>query len=96
MFSSGAYAAVVAVERGDRPRRRARLVAVDDAGRIVNPLLAEGQVIGGTVQGLGACVSEEVVHDEDGPSPSSLLDYALRPPPRCRRSRPRSSRPRRR
>ena len=48
-----------------------RLVAVDDAGRIVNPLLAEGQVIGGAVQGLGACLTEEVVHDEDG-QPRSL------------------------
>ena len=36
-----------------------RLIAVDDAGRIVNPLLAEGQVIGGAVQGLGAVLSEE-------------------------------------
>ena len=43
-----------------------RLVAVDDAGRIVNPLLAEGQVVGGAVQGLGAALTEEQVHDGDG------------------------------
>ena len=36
-----------------------RFVAVDDAGRILNPLLAEGQVVGGAVQGLGACLTEE-------------------------------------
>ena len=43
-----------------RPARCAcvKLVAVDDAGRIVNPLLAEGQVVGGAVQGLGAVLSE--------------------------------------
>jgi len=44
----------------------------------INPLLAEGQVLGGAVQGLGASLSEQVVHDDDGlPVASSLLDYAL-------------------
>ena len=50
--------------RGDRPRPPApdvtRLVAVDDAGTLINPLLAHGQVIGGAVQGLGECLTEEV------------------------------------
>ncbi len=55
-----------------------RLVAVDDAGRILNPLLAEGQVIGGAVQGVGAALTEEVVHDAQGrPVSVSLLDYSL-------------------
>ena len=54
-----------------------RLVAVDDAGRIVNPLLAEGQVIGGAVQGLGAVLTEEQSYTTDGRPLSSLLDYAL-------------------
>jgi carbon-monoxide dehydrogenase large subunit len=78
VFSSGAYAATVEVERATGVLRVLRLAAVDDAGRIVNPLLAEGQVIGGTVQGLGAVLTEEVVHDEGGqPVSSSLLDYGL-------------------
>jgi aerobic carbon-monoxide dehydrogenase large subunit len=77
-FTSGACAAVVAVERATGRVTVRRLVAVDDAGRIVNPLLAEGQVIGGAVQGLGAVLSEEVVHDEAGqPVTVSLLDYTL-------------------
>ena len=50
--------------------RVVKLVAVDDAGRIVNPLLAEGQVVGGAVQGLGAILTEEA-------GPTSLLDYGL-------------------
>ena len=75
VFSSGAYAAVVEVERATGRVRVRRLAAVDDAGRIMNPLLAEGQVVGGAVQGLGACLSEEVVHDEDGQP--AALDYAL-------------------
>ena len=55
-----------------------RIAAVDDAGRIVNPLLAEGQVIGGAVHGLGAAMTEEMIHNEDGqPVVASLLDYGL-------------------
>jgi carbon-monoxide dehydrogenase large subunit len=59
VFASGAYAAVVEVDRATGAVRVRRLVAVDDAGRIMNPLLAEGQVVGGSVQGLGACLTEE-------------------------------------
>jgi aerobic carbon-monoxide dehydrogenase large subunit len=78
VFASGAYVAVVEVTRATGQVRVRRLVAVDDAGRIVNPLLAEGQVVGGSMQGLGAVLSEEVLHDEDGrPLATSLLDYAL-------------------
>ncbi len=78
VFASGAYAAVVEVERATGVVRVRKLVAVDDAGRVVNPLLAEGQVVGASVQGLGASLTEEVVHDEHGqPASSSLLDYGL-------------------
>lgn len=73
VFSSGAYAAVVEVVRATGEVRVRRLVAVDDAGRIVNPLLAAGQVVGGAVQGLGAALLEAV---GDAP-PTSLLDYPL-------------------
>jgi carbon-monoxide dehydrogenase large subunit len=68
---------VVEVSRSTGEVRVRRLIAVDDAGRIVNPLLAEGQVVGGSVQGLGAALSEEQVHDADGRPLTSLLDYAL-------------------
>jgi carbon-monoxide dehydrogenase large subunit len=78
VFASGAYVAVVEVERATGHVRLLRLVAVDDAGTIVNPLLAEGQVVGGSVQGLGAVLTEQVVHDEHGqPVSRSLLDYTL-------------------
>jgi aerobic carbon-monoxide dehydrogenase large subunit len=77
-FTSGACAAVVEVARATGRVRVRRLVAVDDAGTIVNPLLAEGQVVGGAVQGLGAVLTEEVVHDDAGqPVAASLLDYNL-------------------
>jgi carbon-monoxide dehydrogenase large subunit len=55
-----------------------RIVAVDDAGTIINPLLAEGQVVGSIVQGLAASIFEEVSHDLDGqPLTESFLSYAV-------------------
>jgi aerobic carbon-monoxide dehydrogenase large subunit len=78
VFSSGAYGAVVEIERVTGRLRVLRLVAVDDAGTIVNPLLAEGQVIGGTAQGLGECLVEEAAYDEDGnPTFASFVGYSL-------------------
>ena len=77
-FSSGAYGAVVEIERATGSLRVQRLVAVDDAGNIVNPLLAEGQVIGGIAQGLGQCLVEEAVYDEEGnPTFASFVGYSL-------------------
>lgn len=78
VFSSGAYAAVVEIERATGKPKVQRLVAVDDAGTIINPLLAEGQVIGGAVQGLGASLVEEMVHDEQAqPLTASFAAYSL-------------------
>jgi aerobic carbon-monoxide dehydrogenase large subunit len=78
VFSSGAYGAVVEIERATGRLRVLRLAAVDDAGTIVNPLLAEGQVIGGTAQGLGECLVEEAAYDEEGnPTFASFVGYSL-------------------
>jgi aerobic carbon-monoxide dehydrogenase large subunit len=78
LFSSGAYAAVVEIERATGRLRVLRVAAVDDAGTIINPLLAEGQVLGGTAQGLGECLFEEALYDEEGQFTSaSFLDYSL-------------------
>ena len=78
VFSSGAYGAVVEIERATGRLRVLRMAAVDDAGTIVNPLLAEGQVIGGTAQGLGECLVEEAVYDEEGnPTFASFVGYSL-------------------
>jgi len=78
VFPFGAYAAVVEVERETGQVIIQRFVAVDDAGRIINPLLAEGQVIGATAQGLGQALVEEVVYDENGQMVTgSLTEYGL-------------------
>jgi carbon-monoxide dehydrogenase large subunit len=78
VFGSGAYAAVVEIDRATGRLTVRRVVAVDDAGTIINPLLAEGQVLGGIMQGLGACLLEEAAYDEDGQlRTASFADYAL-------------------
>jgi carbon-monoxide dehydrogenase large subunit len=69
---------VVEIERSTGRLRVLRIAAVDDAGTIVNPLLAEGQVLGGTAQGLGECLFEEALYDGEGQFTSaSFLDYSL-------------------
>jgi aerobic carbon-monoxide dehydrogenase large subunit len=78
VFSSGAYAAIVEIERSTGRLHVLRVAAVDDAGTVINPLLAHGQVVGGAVQGLGECLVEEVLYDEIGqPRAASLMDYGL-------------------
>jgi aerobic carbon-monoxide dehydrogenase large subunit len=78
VFASGAYLAAVEIDRVTGRLRVLSLAAVDDSGRIVNPLLAEGQVLGATVQGLGQCLVEEAVHDEEGQlRTTSFADYSL-------------------
>jgi carbon-monoxide dehydrogenase large subunit len=53
-----------------------RVVAVDDAGTILNPLLADGQRHGGLAQGVAQALLEEVLYDSDGnPQTSTLADY---------------------
>jgi carbon-monoxide dehydrogenase large subunit len=78
VFSSGAHAAVVEIERATGRLRVLKLAAVDDAGTVINPLLTHGQVIGGAVQGLGECLVEEAIYDDAGQMLSaSFLDYSL-------------------
>jgi carbon-monoxide dehydrogenase large subunit len=78
VFSSGAYAAAVEIDPETGRTQVRQLVAVDDAGTVINPLLAHGQVLGGAVQGLGECLIEEAIYDEAGQlRTGSFVDYAL-------------------
>ncbi|RED18113.1 xanthine dehydrogenase family protein molybdopterin-binding subunit [Pontivivens insulae] len=55
-----------------------RYTVVDDFGRVINPMLVEGQVHGGVTQGIGQVLCEAMIWDEDGqPLSGSLMDYAL-------------------
>jgi carbon-monoxide dehydrogenase large subunit len=77
-FPFGAHVAVVEVDADTGRVELQRLVAVDDAGRILNPLLAEGQVHGGLAQGAAQALLEEVRYDSDGnPLTANLADYAM-------------------
>jgi aerobic carbon-monoxide dehydrogenase large subunit len=78
VFSSGAYVATVAIDPETGILRVLHLAAVDDGGRVINPLLAHGQVVGGIAQGLGECLVEGVIHDESGQlRTASFADYSL-------------------
>ncbi|MFM9036203.1 MAG: xanthine dehydrogenase family protein molybdopterin-binding subunit, partial [Actinomycetota bacterium] len=77
-FPSGAHIAVVEVDTETGGVRLRDLFAVDDSGRIMNLLLAEGQVHGGLVQGIGQALFEEFVYDEDGnPLTGNFADYGF-------------------
>jgi aerobic carbon-monoxide dehydrogenase large subunit len=77
-YPFGAHLVVVEVDRDTGKVRVERIVAVDDAGRILNPLLADGQVHGGLAQGVAQALLEEVRYDPDGnPITSNLADYAF-------------------
>ncbi|TYO88808.1 xanthine dehydrogenase family protein molybdopterin-binding subunit [Oceanicella actignis] len=77
-FPNGCHVCEVEVDPDTGAARVVRYVVVDDLGVLMNPLLAEGQVHGGVVQGLGQALSERVVHDENGQLlTASFMDYAL-------------------
>ena len=78
VWSAGAVVAVVRVERDTGELVTERLVWVDDAGTIVNPLLADAQLEGSLAQAWGQIMCEAIVYDRDGHLlTGSLMDYAL-------------------
>ena len=77
-YAFAAHVAVVQVSRESGHLTVLNYAAVHDAGRIINPMLAEGQVQGGIAQGIGQALMEGMVYSEEGqPLTGSLLDYAL-------------------
>lgn len=77
-WASGCCIAAVAIDRDTGVLTVERIVWADDAGVVVNPLLAEGQMIGGLAQGLGQALSERLVIDASGQLlTGSLMDYAV-------------------
>jgi carbon-monoxide dehydrogenase large subunit len=75
------YATQVAVVEVDLDTGAVQLLdygAVEDCGTVVNPLIVDGQILGGIAQGIGNALLEEIVHDADGqPKSTSFLDYLL-------------------
>ncbi|MEW6474202.1 MAG: xanthine dehydrogenase family protein molybdopterin-binding subunit [Actinomycetota bacterium] len=77
-FPFGAHVAVVEVDTETGLVRPVRHVAVDDCGRVLNPLLVTGQQHGGIAQGIGQALWEAVVYDDDGnPLTATLADYGM-------------------
>jgi carbon-monoxide dehydrogenase large subunit len=77
-FPFGAHLAVVEVDTETGGVELKRMIAVDDAGRIINPLVAEGQVHGGVAAGIAQALYEELTYDEDGnPQNSNLVTYGF-------------------
>jgi carbon-monoxide dehydrogenase large subunit len=77
-FPFGAHVSVVEVDTETGRVTPRRHVAVDDCGRVLNPLLVEGQQHGGLAQGIAQALFEEIVFDPDGqPLTATLADYRM-------------------
>ena len=77
-FSYAAHAALVAVDAETGLVEILDYVVVEDGGTLINPMIVDGQVHGGTAQGIGTCLYEAIPFDAQGqPLASTMLDYLL-------------------
>ena len=77
-FPFGTHIVAVEIDRETGDVKFLRYVAVDDCGKVINPMLVDGQIQGGIVQAIGQAMYEEVVYDEQGQLVTgTLMDYAL-------------------
>ena len=77
-FPFGAHICVTDVDRDTGAVTIKRYLAVDDCGKIINPMLVDGQVHGGVAQGLGQALYEQAVYDDSGQLlTGELTDYAI-------------------
>lgn len=77
-FPFGAHLAIVVIDKETGEVNIERYVAVDDCGRIINPMIVAGQLHGGIAQGIAQALYEEAVYDDNGQlSTGSLMDYAV-------------------
>ena len=77
-FPNGAHVAEIEIDPETGVVEVVKYTVTDDFGNLINPMLAEGQVHGGVVQGIGQAVTERVVYDEDGQLlTASFMDYGM-------------------
>jgi carbon-monoxide dehydrogenase large subunit len=77
-WSFGAGLAVVSIARETGQVRLERFIAVDDCGNAINPLLIDGQIVGGFAQGMGQALLERMVYGEDGQLlTGTFMEYAI-------------------
>ena len=78
VFGSGMHAAVIEVDRDTCDLRILRYVIVHDCGRVINPMVVEGQIHGGLAQGIGGAFYERIAYDEDGQiQNASFMDFLI-------------------
>jgi carbon-monoxide dehydrogenase large subunit len=78
VFGSGMHAAVIEVDRDTCDLRILRYVIVHDCGRMINPMVVEGQIHGGLAQGIGGAFYERIAYDEDGQiQNASFMDFLI-------------------
>ncbi|MCW2532932.1 MAG: aldehyde oxidase and xanthine dehydrogenase molybdopterin binding protein [Blastococcus sp.] len=78
MFSNATHAAVVEVDPVTGAVKVLRYLVSEDCGNMINPMVVEGQIAGGVVQGIGGVFYENFVYDADGnPLTTTFLDYLL-------------------
>ena len=77
-YPFGCHISMIEIDRQTGEPTLLKLVAIDDAGNLINPLIVEGQIHGGLAQGIGQAMIEEVVYSEDGQLlTGSFMDYAI-------------------
>jgi carbon-monoxide dehydrogenase large subunit len=77
-FSNGLHAAVVEVDPATGEIAIQRYLVVDDCGTVINPTIVHGQIVGGTVQGIGGALWEHLAYDDQGQLVTgTLMEYAL-------------------
>ena len=77
-YPFGCHISMLEVDRDTGEPKLLKLIAVDDAGNLINPLIVEGQIHGGLAQGIGQAMIEEAVYNEDGQlMTGSFMDYAM-------------------
>ena len=77
-YPFGCHISMLEIDRETGEPTLLRLVAVDDAGHLINPLIVDGQIHGGLAQGIGQAMIEEFRYSEDGqPVTGSFMDYAI-------------------
>jgi carbon-monoxide dehydrogenase large subunit len=77
-YPFGCHISMLEIDRETGEPKLLKLVAVDDAGHLINPLIVEGQIHGGLAQGIGQAMIEEAVYSQDGQLlTGSFMDYAL-------------------
>ena len=77
-YPFGCHIVVMEVDRETGEPTLTKVVAVDDAGNLINPMIVDGQIHGGLAQGIGQAMIEEVVYGDDGQLlTGSFMDYAI-------------------